>query len=630
MASKPGVWSDWPWQSLGAWKYTLYAPFVVKAIHENFWGGLHWQLHGGGGDNWCVHMLMIAALRYLNGQLWMNLSRCYYVTSKYQIQTKGITFEQVDRESSWDDNILLHVIVGTMLHELLPGFTFTACKFWDPVGIVILLLLHVGPVECVYYWAHRALHHHYLFSRYHSHHHSSFVTEPVTGTVHPFAEHLLYLVIMYIPFAGTWLLGRGSMSMFYVYAIGFDFMNAMGHCNFEFMPACLLRAFPLLKYLVYTPSYHSLHHSRVHTNFALFMPIYDYLGGTVDASSDELHASVRRTKRKAEFVYLMHATELLSSFHLLPLGIPSFAAWPLNTSSQWYVWPLWPLTLPVMALLWLFGQAFVSDTYELSTLRTQTWVIPRFGFQYYLPFEKKRINKLIDRAIIEAEQEGARVICLGALNKSESLNGGGELFVNKHKHLRIRVVNGNTLTAAIILNTLPSNLKEVFLTGATSNLSQAIAIYLCRKGVRMLIQSQDLYESILTEVPMDYRQNLVQVTKYQDGQNCPVWVVGKWATPSDQKWAPPHTHFHQFVNPPIIESRPDCTYGKPAGVQLPKDIKGMRSCEMTMPRGVVHACHAGGLVHSLEGWMHHEVGTIDVDRIDVTWNAALKHGFKPI
>jgi hypothetical protein len=37
--------------------------------------------------------------------------------------------------------------------------------------------------------------------------------------------------------------------------------------------------------------------------------------------------------------------------------------------------------------------------------------------QYYLPFEKKRINKLIDRAIIEAEQEGAQVICLGALNK---------------------------------------------------------------------------------------------------------------------------------------------------------------------------------------------------------------------
>jgi hypothetical protein len=42
------------------------------------------------------------------------------------------------------------------------------------------------------------------------------------------------------------------------------------------------------------------------------------------------------------------------------------------------------------------------------------WLMP---MQYYLPFEKKRINKLIDRAIIEAEQEGAQVICLGALNK---------------------------------------------------------------------------------------------------------------------------------------------------------------------------------------------------------------------
>jgi hypothetical protein len=59
--------------------------------------------------------------------------------------------------------------------------------------------------------------------------------------------------------------------------------------------------------------------------------------------------------------------------------------------------------------------------------------------------------------------------------------------VNKHKHLRIRVVNGNTLIAAFILNTLPNNLKEVFLTGATSNLSQAIAIYLCWKGVRVMV-----------------------------------------------------------------------------------------------------------------------------------------------
>ena len=52
--------------------------------------------------------------------------------------------------------------------------------------------------------------------------------------------------------------------------------------------------------------------------------------------------------------------------------------------------------------------------------------------------------------------------------------------------------------------------------------------------------------------------------------------------------------------------------------------------QYTMDRGVIHACHAGGVVHSLEGWTHHEVGAIDVDRIDIVWEAALKHGLRPV
>lgn len=71
--------------------------------------------------------------------------------------------------------------------------------------------------------------------------------------------------------------------------------------------------------------------------------------------------------------------------------------------------------------------------------------------------------------------------------QNESLNGGGTLFVNKRKDLRIRVVHGNTLTAAVILDALPKNVKEIFLTGATSKLGRAIAIYLCRRGVRVMV-----------------------------------------------------------------------------------------------------------------------------------------------
>ena len=52
--------------------------------------------------------------------------------------------------------------------------------------------------------------------------------------------------------------------------------------------------------------------------------------------------------------------------------------------------------------------------------------------------------------------------------------------------------------------------------------------------------------------------------------------------------------------------------------------------QLMLPRGSVFACFAGGLVHMLEGWTHHEVGPIDVDKIDVTWEAAMRHGFTPV
>lgn len=59
--------------------------------------------------------------------------------------------------------------------------------------------------------------------------------------------------------------------------------------------------------------------------------------------------------------------------------------------------------------------------------------------------------------------------------------------MNKHPDLRVRVVHGNTLTAAVILNEIPKDVEEVFLSGATSKLGRAIALYLCRRKVRVLV-----------------------------------------------------------------------------------------------------------------------------------------------
>lgn len=63
---------------------------------------------------------------------------------------------------------------------------------WRTDGIIMTALLQTGPVEFLYYWLHRALHHHFLYSRYHSHHHSSIVTEPITCKSSQFQQiHLI-------------------------------------------------------------------------------------------------------------------------------------------------------------------------------------------------------------------------------------------------------------------------------------------------------------------------------------------------------------------------------------------------------------------------------------------------------
>jgi len=71
--------------------------------------------------------------------------------------------------------------------------------------------------------------------------------------------------------------------------------------------------------------------------------------------------------------------------------------------------------------------------------------------------------------------------------QNEALNGGGILFVKKHPNLRVRLVHGNTLTAAVTINQIPKDVEEVFLTGSTSKLGRAISLYLCRRQVRVLV-----------------------------------------------------------------------------------------------------------------------------------------------
>lgn len=84
------------------------------------------------------------------------------------------------------------------------------------------------------------------------------------------------------------------------------------------------------------------------------------------------------------------------------------------------------------------------------------------------------------------------------------------MFIENHPNLKIRVAHGNTLTAAVLLHELPEGCKQVFMSGATSKLGRAIAIYLAKKDVEVLVSGHSndcsragsCFVSLLSPLPL--------------------------------------------------------------------------------------------------------------------------------
>ena len=71
-------------------------------------------------------------------------------------------------------------------------------------------------------------------------------------------ESMVLGALMALPLAAACAAGCGSVALAFGYALAFDGLRAMGHCNVEVFPSKPFRAIPVLRYLIYTPTYVSL------------------------------------------------------------------------------------------------------------------------------------------------------------------------------------------------------------------------------------------------------------------------------------------------------------------------------------------------------------------------------------
>ncbi|KAE8817364.1 Protein WAX2 [Hordeum vulgare] len=586
MATNPGLFSEWPWKRLGSFKYMVLAPWAVHGLHLVTTKG--WRQ----ADLGYILILPSMVLRALHNQAWITVSRIQNARGKRQIVDRGIEFEQVDREGNWEDQIILSAILLLLGAMYLPGGQHV--PLWRTDGALLLALVHAGPVEFLYYWFHRALHHHFLYTRYHSHHHASIVTEPITSVIHPFPELLAYQLLFSIPMITCALTGTASIIAFEIYVIYIDFMNNMGHCNFELVPNWLFKWSPPLKYLIYTPSFHSLHHTHFRTNYSLFMPFYDYIYNTMDKSTDTLYeSSLKEKEKEVDVVHLTHLTSLQSIYHIRS-GFSQYASKPYT--SKWQLWIMWPVSWISMVLTWLYGSWFTIDRNVMMKLSIQSWAIPRYKFHYGLNREKEAINSLIVKAICEANKKGAKVLSLGLLNQDQSLNGSGQLYLEKYPNMGLTLVDGTSLAAAVVVNSIPQGTDQVVLAGNMSKVAHVVAATLCKKNIKVIMTNKQHYHILKPKIPEDAAYKLLLYKT----STTKVWVIGEGLDASEQLMAPKGTRLTNFI-----------------------------TFQNWLPRRAMSAWRVAGIVHALEGWKDHECGDTVLD-MDKVWFAAISHGFYPI
>ena len=109
------------------------------------------------------------------------------------------------------------------------------------------------------------------------------------------------------------------------------------------------------------------------------MPIYDYVYGTMDKSTDAVYeTSLERPEESPKVVHLTHLTTLESIYHLR-LGFATLASKP--HTSKWYLWLMWPMTSWSLIITWIYGNTFIVEANTFGKLKWQSWVVPRYTRQ---------------------------------------------------------------------------------------------------------------------------------------------------------------------------------------------------------------------------------------------------------
>lgn len=178
------------------------------------------------------------------------------------------------------DSIGVGLVHYTGLFRQTPGNFF---------NVTLTILVIFFWVEFIYYWFHRLVHTKKWYW-IHRQHHVAVICWPVTFMSFSLTERTIHgvlgigtfaLLSLYIPIPLEGIIG---------YQILFVLLDLVGHLNVEIFPKNFPKTW--LGKIIFTPTYHALHHARYHGNYGLFSPFMDKFFGTQFSDYEKIQEDV--------------------------------------------------------------------------------------------------------------------------------------------------------------------------------------------------------------------------------------------------------------------------------------------------------------------------------------------------
>jgi sterol desaturase/sphingolipid hydroxylase (fatty acid hydroxylase superfamily)/predicted amino acid dehydrogenase len=553
--------------------------------------------------------------------------------NRTRIIRKNPPASQLERELDYD-NALMFSIAAFLAVKLVTPFLDYPVEL-SRKSIIWCFIGHFFVTEPIYYAFHRWMHIPAIFKKTHFHHHTSIVPEPNSGTSHPILENIAYMANFSFAFLVPAAAGYYSHALIGPYFVLFDILNIMGHSNFEWFPSWWYRT--PMKYLLYTTTHHSLHHSRFKCNYVLFCPVWDYLFGTTHPETEATFSRVHTQKPpKLNAAFLCHGFKHNSILHTAMVS-PVQAT--REVKDAWWHPILLPVLIPLAGICTYWGKPFTMQRYTYSGANIITRVVPHLAYDYVNKRHHASINRHLLACIREAARQGASVVGLGALNKAHFLNSGGEDLLPHLRDLKgVALVHGNTLTTAVVWDALRRRLPPrslVVLTGPTAKIGAALTRLLIRDGHTVQALTSDrarfdaLRDSLADLGDKTAFDRLKLLTHISQGHDSKYWVLGKACRIKDVAHINSEAHVFEYAVPRIDTSltgkfRNYCAIGAMTFDKAKTDLNFCHDVPGTVP-----ACLAATIIHALEGTTEHEVSSVPSDTATMErWlSLAKKHGF---